>query len=65
MFEKIFSLFHKVNNGLNQASQMQSTVNSVFYQKDNIVHAKSKGKVYLLIVIAIIAVVVLYVIFGK
>lgn len=64
MFDKIFSLFSKINSGLNRASSMQSTVNSVMYQKDNISSAKSKGKIYLIIFLVIIVIAVLYVLFG-
>jgi hypothetical protein len=64
MFNKIFSLFSKVNSGISRANSMQSTVNSVMYQKDNISSASSKGKGYMLIFVVILAVAVLYIIFG-
>ena len=64
MFDKIFSLFNKVNRGISQASSMQSTVNSVMYQKDTISSAKSRGKMYVLVIVAILVIAVLYVIFG-
>jgi hypothetical protein len=64
MFEKIFNLFSKVNRGISQASQMQSTVDSVMYQKDTLSAAKSKGKAYWIVIVVILIIAVLYIIYG-
>ena len=64
MFDDIFNIFSKINRGINQATQMQNTVDSVLNQKNKIKTAKSKGKFYTLIIIVILAIVVLYVIYG-
>ena len=63
MFEKIFSLFSKINSALGAASDMQNTVDSVIYQKEALASAKSR-RWYWLILVIILVIAVLYVFFG-
>jgi hypothetical protein len=64
MFDEIFSIFNKVNTGVSQVGQMQNTVDSVLNEKNRIANAKSKGIIYTIIVVVIIALVVVYIIYG-
>ncbi|OGY64740.1 MAG: hypothetical protein A3I24_02460 [Candidatus Harrisonbacteria bacterium RIFCSPLOWO2_02_FULL_41_13b] len=65
MFDKIFRLFRKADQAMSAAESMQRTVQRTEYQAQNVSSVSASGKKWKwVLLIVILAVAVLYIIFG-